>query len=732
VSSPPADRVNAVPLVPLSGGPFSVQLVLAASGAASAEAPDDPFYALSDEDEHTRVFLGAIKGDADSVVDFCAVKLVKNSFPPAGILEAAPQTNLSVEGRLREEAERIRALAPAARFAPRLWKPGAAEGEAPDLLPPLFFCRSGRRLFTPPCPRCGGPLAACRDDAVLVRAKLPLWSSSLERFLFCARCVEEDAESPFYSFEAGEAGGKANVLSAEDLAQQLGEALAGGAEGEQVLAAFPCADCVEEGTRFAHAIGSGARPAPFWEGRWWPLAFYGSPCVITGFGDVGLDEFADLLGGRPLAPVAGEKPLPFGFALLARARYPLAFQEAPPMQRLFFAGSSAGLDAVEIFLLKLAAFRQVVEAVLSYYRVLRRPHLDLHPRHLLFDLARPGDGLPLFWSFQARLHGLSSAARVEALPGAGDVVVPPRNPAVPYAPPEVLEFHLTPPRPAQVVLSDLEEVGGRGGEKTWRFHGRLTDPYGIYPSPRDHDWVFVSLDNDALALGVSSLPCRRDPRAKPDVQELAFISEPVALDPAGAARLKKTIGARIPGMRYKVYTDYSAPSDLYSLGMILLRLLIGNDGQDARAIASAVDRVVKKLSAAGQTTLAGYRGGGPGVATLLEKDPEIFQSFKKSNVFYQDIDRRNDRPNAIPDTLWKRAILLALRLATRVGDFSLCEHPADYDEAHPTAKLEQVVTDVALLQGELRALLFDRQASNVEVQQVLAELAVEKAVSERS
>ena len=721
MSSPQAEgRVDSVPLVPLSGGPFSVQLVLAGGSATSGEAAD-PFYALSEDDEHTCVFLGAVKGDAESVVDFCAVKLVKNAFPAAlAMLDASPQTNVSIEERLRAEVERIRALAPAARFAPRLLKPGAAEGETPDVLPPLLFCRSGRRLFTPPCPRCGRPLSACRDEAVLLRARLPLWASSLERFLYCATCVEEEAESPFYAFEAGETKGEAPVLSAAHLARQLGEALAGGAETEHVRSAFPCPECVEAGAAFADAIASGRRPTPFWEGRWWPLAFYGSPCVVTGYGDVGLEDFADLLGGRPATPVAGEKPLPAGLALLARVRYPTASGGAPALPRPFFEGSAAGLDAVEIFVLKLAAFRQVMEAVLAYYRLLGRPHLDLHPRHLLFDLARPGDGLPLFWSFQARLHGLSSAARVESLPGAGEVVVPPRNPAVPYAPPEVLEFHLTPPRPAQVVLSDVEEEAGRAGEKAWRFHGKLTDPYGIYPSPRDHDWIFVTLDNDALGLGVWSLPCRRDPRAKPDVQELAFISEPVALEAAAAQRLKKAVGARIPGVRYKVYADFSAPSDLYSLGLILLRLLVGNDGQDARALASAVDRVAKKLSASGETTLAGYLGG-PGVAALLEKDPEVFGAFRKSNVFYQEIDRRDDRPNAIPDALWKRAILLALRLATRVEGFSLCEHAADYDDAHPTAKLEQVASEIERLQGELRTLLFDRQAVNIEIQQILAE-----------
>lgn len=726
-SPPPEGRVDSIPLLPLEGGPFSVQLVLAGAGGSSAEAGVDPFYLLSEEDEHTRVFLGAVKGDAESVVDFCAVKLVKNVFPALGILDAVPQTNLSVEDRLRAEAERIRSLGPAARFAPRLLQPGTPAGET---LPPLFFCKSGRRLFTPPCPRCGQPLEACRDESVLARAKLPLWGSSLERFLYCARCVEEDAESPFYSFEPGEAKGQTPVFSAADLAQQLGEALAGGADTEHVRAAFPCPECVEAGAGFADAIASGGRRAPFWEGRWWPLAFYGSPCVVTGYGDVGLEEFADLLGGRPPLRVVGEKPLPAGLELLARVRYPTA-PAGGLLPRLFFEGSSAGLDAVEIYALKLAAFRQIVEAVLSYYRLLGRPHLDLHPRHLLFDLSRPGEGLPLFWSFQVRLHGLSSAARVESLPGAGDVVVPPRNPSVPYAPPEVLEFHLTPPRPAQIVLSDLEEVAARGGAKTWRFHGKLTDPYGIYPSPRDLDWVLITLDNDTLALGISSLPSRRDPRTKPDVQELSFVSEAVALEAAAAQRLKKAIGARIPGVRYKVYASFSAPSDLYSLGMVLLRLLVGNDAQDARAIANAVDRVVKKLSAAGQSTLAGYVGGGPAAAALLEKDPEVFGAFRKSNVFYQEIDRRAERPNAIPDALWKRAILLALRMVTRVEDFSLCEHAADYDDAHPTAKIEQVANDIELLQRELRTLLFDRQASNVEIQQVLAELAAEKAASDR-
>ena len=371
-SPPEESRIDSVPLVPLSGGAFSVQLLLPEAGSeASAEA----FFGLSEEDEHTRAFLGAVKGDAGSVVDFCAVKLVKNAYPASVALEATAQTNATIEARFQSEAESARALSGAARFAPRLIQPDTgAEGE-PLRVPPLLFCRNGRRLFTPPCPRCAGPLSACRDDAVLLRAKLPLWSSSLERFLYCAKCVEEDPQSPFFSLEAGETQGEAPVLSAQDLYRELGEGLAGGAEAEALRAAFPCADCVEAGARFAEKVASGQRGSPFWEDRWWPLAFYGSPCVVTGYGDVGLEEFADMLGGRPRVPVAGEKAAPVELTTLARRRYPdLASGRAP---RLLFEGSSGGLDAVEILGWKLAAFGQVVEAVLSYYRALGRPHLDV-------------------------------------------------------------------------------------------------------------------------------------------------------------------------------------------------------------------------------------------------------------------------------------------------------------------------------------------------------------------
>ncbi len=707
-------RVESVPLLPTEPAPVSVQIVL------SPEEPEGatPFVVLSEEEDLARVYLAVIKGDDDSVIDFAALKLPRNAHPVP--LSPDPSwNNLAVERRWKEEGERQRELFAAGLPVARPIRPGAG---TPDRLPPLFLCRPDRRAFSPPCPRCGGALETCRDDSALAAARLPAYSSSLERFLFCPRCASENPPTPFYSFDAPADAPEGEALTALDLYRDLGEALVGAGESGTAAQTFPCPGCREAARQFQTAFASGARAAPFWEGRWAPLNFYDSPFLLTGLGQLSLDEFSDWLGGRPPESFAGEKPSPRAVALAARLRYPL---ELPAEGRLLFGADGSGLDAVEVFYLKMSAFRQVAAGLLAYVRQTARPHLDLAPRHVLFDLSAAGDGLPAAWAFRARLHGLSAAARAEKLAGQVEVAVPPRGALAPYAAPEVLEFHLTPARPAQLVLAEVGGAADRSGETKFRLRGRISDPYGIYPEPSLRDWILVTLDNEALGVSALTFVARRDPGEAADGHEIHFSSEPVALEESAAQRLKKGIGVRIPGARYKVYPSFSAPSDLYSLGMILLRLLLGNDAQDGRKIQAALDRVGKRLSAAGDTTLANVLAG-PGAAALLERDTELATVFRKANVFYQALDRGGERPNALPDALWKRALLLALRLATRIAGFSICSSPADFDDKHPTEKLEKLSDEVERIAGEARGLLFGRQGMNLEVQQVLSELLTEK------
>ena len=68
-------RLSSAPILPWTGGAFSLQAALAEGSAAGG----DPFLVLSDDQEFGRVLIGAVKGDSDTVVDLCAIKLVRNA-----------------------------------------------------------------------------------------------------------------------------------------------------------------------------------------------------------------------------------------------------------------------------------------------------------------------------------------------------------------------------------------------------------------------------------------------------------------------------------------------------------------------------------------------------------------------------------------------------------------------------------------------------------------------------
>ena len=223
-------RVESAPILPVGGAPFALHVVLAEGEAAAG----GPFLLLSEEEDAARVYLAVVKGDDDSVVDFAALKLTPNAYAPSLSPDAALH-NPELEARWTAEASCLRRLTEASASVPRSLRPG---GEIGERFPPLLFCRVERRFFTPPCPKCGAPLATCRDDARLAAAGLPLYSASRERFLSCASCSGKDGPATFYAFEPPPDVPEGAVSSAQDLYRDLGEALAGSDESSPPVSRF--------------------------------------------------------------------------------------------------------------------------------------------------------------------------------------------------------------------------------------------------------------------------------------------------------------------------------------------------------------------------------------------------------------------------------------------------------------------------------------------------------------
>lgn len=687
--------------------PFGLHLVLGPLAGGAEEGPVP--LPLSSDEGTSRVYLGALKGDADSVVELVAVKLLPNVLPEALSESAARPTNRTLLDRFAAERERLRSLRAESPWFPRLLQP---DGGPDGTLPALLYDRPSRSFFVPPCPTCGKPLELLTDELFLRERRLPSYLESLHRLVGCASCATTDRVIAVFSYVPFPGQADVPVGGPEELLKGLARALVRDWDEQQVKA-FPSRACREEALVLRKA--GGASLGDF-AARWSPFSFCPSPFLVTGLSPVRWDEWADFVGGRteaelipPSAPESLESET-------ARRRVEWLRETLPPTGRYLYGHDGTGVDAIEVLYLKMTAFRQLAAAVLAFYRATGQPHLDLQPGHVLLDSYGAGSSLPALWTFEVRLHGLASATKTSSF--GVEVVVPPVEPMFPYAAPEILEFRLAARRPGDVYLSEIEPADAGLGV---RVEGRLSDPNGLFPRPEEPDWIHITFPDEALGLGIDALVAKRKPGVPASYEELTFVSEPVELDDAAVKRLRRSFGVRLPGARYKVYPRFGAPSDLHSLGVLLLRALAGGERTEFPLLLQAIQRAA--------TAAARTKEGDPVVRlkAALAGEPVAETLLERSRVFWKDEDRVPGRPNAIPPLLFERAVLLALRLVTRITGFSIATAPGDFVPEDPTGRVEQALREVDEIVAELRALLVHRQPLHFEIQDVLAELLEEEA-----
>ncbi|MCP4659531.1 MAG: hypothetical protein GY856_29345 [bacterium] len=679
-----------VQLLPLSPAPFSVHLVLAEKGSDG-----EVFVRVGGESSGARSYLALLMSETGVVLDRLVLKLPVESaavhFPGEEVASHAV-----VEAKWAAAREDLRKLREAPRYFPLLVLPSAAENAAvPPRLPPSFFCPVAERFFPVPCPACLRPLSSCRDDALLAQARLPLYSATTSRFLHCPACLSR-GEAPRFFIGApgvppeGDKWGVAGELAEKgvggidtlraQLAATLERLAAKGAPpGGEIR--LPCVTCPQVGP----CLGAGlkGKRAKAGAARWIVFNFYDSPYLLTRLAAVPFDRFVELLGGRP-----GESDQPAGPGYL-------------------FAAEGSGIDAVEVLALKLVLFLQLVRALREYYRLLGLPHLDLHPAHIAVEPGSQGDQLPHLWSFQVKLLGTSSS-RLQRLGSGVEVVLPPREPQVPFCSPALRDSCLIQPRTAELVLDRLVPEKGEAGR--FRLVGKLADPNGIFPPPSACDRLRLSWPRDLLGAPERSAVARPDPQdSGAGSAALSITTEPLALGELSAQQVGQVRGLRIPDVRYRIYPALGVAEDVYSLGVLLLRTLLVNDRQDL----GALEEVVAAIGARNRTDSVEAA-----LASVLAEHSGVLA---ESNVFFQEADRVAGRPNSIPDELWRETLLFAFRLIARGPGLGLPDEGAS-DAVH----LEAVFKSAEDLLRRLNNILFQRQAVHMEIHSVIGELLAEE------
>jgi hypothetical protein len=205
-------------------------------------------------------------------------------------------------------------------------------------------------------------------------------------------------------------------------------------------------------------------------------------------------------------------------------------------------------------------------------------------------------------------------------------------------------------------------------------------------------------------------------------------SRPVAFMPEQETALKRIYGVKIHNAGFVLYPQFQTPCDVFSFGMLIFRALVVNDDQGIGDVSLALEQIKSELHSIGgleyeegqenefwEALIEGHRRG------------NFNEVFDRSQIFQSRDDRYPDRPNAIPRTLWTKALTLGLQLITNIEGFSYCAHHGDYDARHVSAKMELIARRCEAILREIDAELFSMTRRNAEVRAALDSILNEGA-----
>jgi hypothetical protein len=372
---------------------------------------------------------------------------------------------------------------------------------------------------------------------------------------------------------------------------------------------------------------------------------------------------------------------------------------------LLFSCDGSGMDAVEMLTLRLTALHQAARALREHYRLFDRAHLDVSSESLTVALGDPAPGLPSLWSYRVRLDPTSALDVLELGPGVV-VTIPPDDPVAPFFSPSIRDFLLTGHRTGELKVDRLtSEPNGM-----WRIEGELIDPRGVFPKPGPEDWAKLTWAEDPGDLGVLEAVARIDPREANGNGggRMALTTEPLSMAEKAADRVQRAGGVIVPNVTYRVFPSFGPSDDLFSLGMVLFLCVLVNDTHDLGLVTDDLGILGLEQRRDGDWLEAAHE--------QVARNPD---GWGPNAVFFDAVDRSGDRPNLIPDDLWFEILAFGFRMVSAAPDLVK-------ENESGAVLFARVEAELAGMVRLLRRLLFDRQALNLEIQTVIAELLSEE------
>lgn len=295
--------------------------------------------------------------------------------------ELKPLTNLDVEHIWQQTWARLSKLDEKKRPFVLPCQINESGGLVP--LKPLFYCSHKDWFCHPMCPLCGSSLDLCRDDHLLMTAGLPTYSGSLNRYLYCKSCHDNEEGALFYTRTLTNEPSAA-VKDCDALVEAFSRLLA----KSNLSGRLPCIGCDEA----VNCYG----PQNLVLKRMQPLQFFPFHMLMQHAPTLNAVEFVALLSG------AGPKDM----AQLSICRTGVyeqnRFERISPMfsQTAGFLFTQDDRLFLEVLYLKLTFLQELLALVQqrAFFPVSR-----MSLEGIGVEIHEPGSKLPSFWHFSLKL-----------------------------------------------------------------------------------------------------------------------------------------------------------------------------------------------------------------------------------------------------------------------------------------------------------------------------------------
>ncbi len=646
-----------------------------------------PFVCLDEFGNTSRVLLARLVCPNRTTIRRFALKIQRDAYDPS----VNELTNREIDETWRREAQGLACAA----------GPGVVE-TLPFPLPtkslPIFYCRTKDRYFHPPCPATAEPMAVCENERLLDQSGLKSFAETQIRYLH-GRTRAQDSHA-FYKLQAGNAqenptGGVRLREGAAALYEDWSELATGEIEDSEVearaRAGFPCRTCDRRSTCFASPPEGKTIEAAK---HLYPLSFYDFHYLPLELLELRYEELVQLIGGADWRSILLEA-CDAGRRGRERILEPLEARFSRSRQWLL-SHDQTGRYAMEVFRLKLAAFRGVCEGLHRLHAECGRPHFDLQPDNLMATLAKTRVAAPERWQFEVKLIDLGSpVSRRHPKPLDRDA------PTLLGPGPGHDRNHLSPlvskaePFNARVVLEVLSRDES-GDTVSLEFTVQSRDLRA------DH---FVPGDSARIETGS---PERRWIWAT----ILATEDRQYRL----GARLERTHPCRDWQPQHRadatlhLFPDFKAPCDLYGLGMVLLRTLLVNDEQNGHEVCEAVRRASQGLD----VELDRIPHWSPQHCRdeLLKTFRRTDRVFGRASIFHVE-ELRNLPVNRFDQTLWNDVLIFAFRMITARKGFSFVSTHGG--ERQPGDSLKLVLAELERFERRLEIDLFAHDLRDAEL-----------------